>query len=120
MNLPAFHVHLSAGRRASDEMSLSFEEAQQRLSELERLYFEPDGSFVWAGAGFQVFGMLYDAAGKLQYVELRGKCTLAAWRRLIECFVTINAAGQKSTIVVMVLPERQWQELQTFESLFIA
>lgn len=119
MQSPEFHVHLSAGRRASDEMMLSFEEAQQRLCELERLHFEPDGSFVWAGPGFQVFGMLYDAADKLQFVELRGKCTLAAWRRLIDCFVTVDSAGQKSTIVVMVLPERQWQELQSFEKLFV-
>ncbi len=120
-----FHVHLS-DRRLAEPLPLSFEQAQSRLEALPRLHFEPDGSFVWAGANYQVFGMLYDAAGLLQYVELRGECPLAIWRQLVNCMLDepsireIRRPGGKSTISVMTLPQRQWQELQRFESLFVA
>ena len=45
---------------------------------LERMFFEPDGSFVWvgsaAGQAWQLDGLLADRAGRLLYVELKGRC----------------------------------------------
>jgi hypothetical protein len=77
------------------------------------LHFEPDGSFLWVrDAGQQqIDGMLYDAAGKLQYCELRGSCQIDTWRQLV---VAIRG-GEPLDLVVMRLPQRQLQDLQTFE-----
>lgn len=67
---------------------VSFEDAAEFLSRLARLYFEPDGSFVWVGdeegdgSSWQFDGVLYDRGGRLQYVELKGDGPLAAWQQL--------------------------------------
>ncbi|MCG8651951.1 MAG: hypothetical protein MI861_19075, partial [Pirellulales bacterium] len=91
----------------------TFEAAAERLEKLDSLYFEPDGSFVWVAEGGdqQIDGMLYDAAGRLQYVEIRGICQIAVWRQLLA------AIGGDFTVAmeVMKLPDRQLQDLQTFE-----
>ena len=68
----------------STPLTRSFEEVGEQLSQLARLYFEPDGSFVWVGEGeeeqstagsrWQVDGNLYDLNGQLLYVELKGHC----------------------------------------------
>lgn len=58
-------------------LDVSFEEAVVALNQLTRMFCEPDGSFVWRGddqGGWQVDGVLFDRAGKLIYIELRGKC----------------------------------------------
>jgi hypothetical protein len=73
----------------------SFEEVAAQLEQLPRLYFEPDGSFVWVGEEeptsgdddavvdpaqhsahrrWQVDGNLYDLHGRLLYIELKGHC----------------------------------------------
>lgn len=127
-----FHVHLfgadDSDANSHSPLAISFETAQQRLEELPKLYFEPDGSFVWSGIDHQVFGMLYDAAGRLQYVELRGRCSQSVWRSLVTCFTRVerteveNSESKKPAFPadfrVMVLPERQWQNLQSFEAMF--
>jgi hypothetical protein len=59
-------------------MPVTFEQAGEALSKLERLYFEPDGSFVWvSGKGepkWQVDGNLFDRDGRLLFVDLKGSC----------------------------------------------
>lgn len=67
----------------------SFESAEQLLVDSVGVYFEPDGSFAWSGSvtGEQVFGMLYDAAGRLQYVELQGNVTRQSLRRILHSIV---------------------------------
>ncbi|WP_147274289.1 hypothetical protein [Bremerella cremea] len=60
-------------------MGASFEAAQSYLNKLPRMYFEPDGSFVWVGetgdvAPWQVDGVAYDRNGRLHSVEMRGQC----------------------------------------------
>ena len=126
--LESFHVHLYAahpqesgesaattdGRADSVGFDVSFEAAADALQELPKLYFEPDGSFVWAGPSHQIFGMLYDAADRLQYVELRGSCSLGHWRSVVRTLLNPDSGSG----FVMVLPERQWKNLQRFESLF--
>lgn len=68
----------------------SFEEAAARLQQLERMYCEPDGSFVWVssqeGPAWQVDGNLYDRAEKLLFVDLKGSCRASDFDRLIRCF----------------------------------
>ncbi len=69
------------------------------LERLERMYFEPDGSFVWtgefdaaeandvaAGTTWQVDGVLYDRGGRLAYVEIKGGAPLDVLKRLLAAF----------------------------------
>ena len=54
---------------------VSFEEAAARLAELPRLFFEPDGSFVWVGdKGWQIDGQLADRDGCVTSVQVKGAC----------------------------------------------
>jgi hypothetical protein len=76
---------------------VSFEAAAESLEKLDRLFIEPDGSFVWAGEGWQVDGSLYDRDGRLQYVELKGALPVEAFDRLLA------ALGWPATPVVFQL-----------------
>lgn len=121
MSSKSFHIHLY-GPQESDQKPIaertpaiptSFEAAQQRLSDaLPDVLLEPDGSFAWAGPTFQIVGMIYDAADQIQYVELRGHCDPAHLRQLIEILSGMSNIDQ---FLVMVLPERQWKNFQSFE-----
>lgn len=84
---------------------ISFEDAAEALSELDRLFLEPDGSFVWVSpAGdlaWQLDGVLYDRAGHLLYVELKGTCheqpfdrflSALGWPRTTVMFQLVRAA----------------------------
>ncbi len=66
---------------------VTFEAVEAELSELERLYCEPDGSFVWvAGEGephWQLDGQLYDRHDRLLYVDLKGTCPAARLDELL-------------------------------------
>ncbi len=66
---------------------ISFEEASERLAQLPRMFIEPDGSFVWASpraeASWQVDGNLFDRAGRLLFVDLKGTCPPAEFDRLL-------------------------------------
>jgi hypothetical protein len=81
---------------ANEPFGISFEQVQAGLEELPGMFFEPDGSFFWGvGVGeqrWQLNGELYDRAGCLQYVDLRGCCTLAALEQIFAC---LGGAGQK-------------------------
>lgn len=93
-------------------LDTSFEQASERLQQLERLYFEPDGSFTWVvqpGSPQQVDGMLYDARGQVQYVDIKGACSLTAWRRLS------GAICPASELCVLRLSDGVLQQLQQFE-----
>jgi hypothetical protein len=114
--LATFHLYLygpdqpGLGRAS---LPTSFEDAAQRLEQLEKLYFEPDGSFVWSfPKGEQVFGMLYDSAGKLQYVELQGKTSLQTFRDIVDAI----ACGDRN-LTTVTLPSGQVQDLQSFEAM---
>ena len=106
-----FAIHLYGPQR--QPLPVSFEDAQARLTALERMFFEPDGSFVWVGGrpvAWQVDGMLYDAAGQLQYVDLRGCCPYPQWRQLL---AALAPAG--SPLAVARLGGEGLQNLQPFE-----
>jgi len=110
-SMSSFHVYLYGPDCAPIESS--FENAAQRLQSLTALYFEPDGSFVWSphDGAQQVYGMLYDAAERLQYVELWGNCERDTWHQVVEAI----RGTATHELAVMQLPERQLQDLQRFE-----
>ncbi len=68
----------------------SFEAAAEALSALERLYCEPDGSFVWVSRHgeppWQVDGNLYDKDQRLRFVDIKGRCPAAEFDRLLGTF----------------------------------
>ena len=72
---------------ASTPLPVSFEEACAGLNRLPQLLIEPDGSFVWSASqgepAWQIDGVLYDRAGKLIYVELKGACPSAQFDELL-------------------------------------
>lgn len=113
-SLPAnapFHLYLYGPNQGP--IDSSFEQAESRLTDLQRLHFEPDGSFVWSiDDRQQIFGMIYDAAGKIQYCELRGQCDLQSWRDL--CFAITGIPVKAGE--VLKLPEQRVQDLQNFEN----
>ncbi len=106
-----FHVYVYGD--GGGPIGSSFEEAAARLVGIERLYFEPDGSFVWSGPalGEQLDGMVYDAAGRIRYVDLQGSCSLGRWRGVLEAI----CPRLSEVAAVMRIPEGTWNDLQTFE-----
>ena len=75
---------------AATSMDRSFEEASAALTALERMYCEPDGSFVWTSSrdepAWQVDGNLYDRDGRLLFVDLNGSCPCDRFDRLLAAF----------------------------------
>jgi hypothetical protein len=75
-----FQVSIHGSAHASGSaLSVTFDQALADLERLDRLFIEPDGSFVWAGAtadgeAWQVDGNLIDRGDCLAYVELKGNC----------------------------------------------
>lgn len=86
-------------------LSITFEQATDALLALPRMFVEPDGSFVWAidsaelGRG-QLDGSLLDRGDTLQYVELKGNCSLAALDRLLAIF-----RPQDKSLVIQLLQQ---------------
>jgi hypothetical protein len=66
---------------------ISFEDAGAALAKLDRMFFEPDGSFVWASpsgqTAWQVDGNLFDRNGRLLFVDLKGSCPSEQFDRLL-------------------------------------
>lgn len=76
-------------------MAVGFDDALERLAALDRLYAEPDGSFVWAcsrdgGASarrhWQVDGNAYERNGRVLLVDLKGSCPADEFDRLLVAF----------------------------------
>jgi hypothetical protein len=58
-----------------DAFPTTFEETAAALSRLDRLFFEPDGSFVWTdGRGSQLDGTVFDRDEHVVWVDARGVC----------------------------------------------
>lgn len=79
----------------ADPMVILFDDAIGRLAAIERLYVEPDGSFVWASgrrdevAGrdwWQIDGNAFDRDGRVVVVDLKGSCPPEAFDRVIAAF----------------------------------
>jgi hypothetical protein len=87
----SFNVSLRGGLNAEDALTTTFDAAWQGLAQEERLFIEPDGSFVWTsvtadGEAWQVDGNLIDRGDALAYVELNGRCPDAEFDRLLSIF----------------------------------
>lgn len=71
-------------------MAVGFDEALERLGRLERMYAEPDGSFVWTNPRenrwWQVDGNLVERDGRVLLADLKGSCPAAEFDRLLEAF----------------------------------
>jgi hypothetical protein len=85
---------------APEGFAISFEQASAALDTLDRLFLEPDGSFVWAGETaadpplvdppnaapprrWQLDGELYDRDGRLAYVIVKGNAPTEVLEQLI-------------------------------------
>lgn len=84
----AEYVAMSVEPRTLREPFLvSFEEAIDALAELERMFVEPDGSFCWVSTDsawrWQLDGNLYDRAGRVLLVDLKGCCPQSHFDRLL-------------------------------------
>jgi len=69
----------------SASLTVTFEETLAALERLERMYVEPDGSFVWVAEdrSWQVDGNFYDRDERLLFVELRGTAPAAKFDQLL-------------------------------------
>lgn len=97
-------LELTAEQRATP-LAVSFEQLAQQLESWPRLFFEPDGSFVWVGQAdngrrWQLEGYLYDHAGRLQFIELKGECPRAAVEQML------RACGWPAEPLMFQLPRR--------------
>lgn len=96
VRLPAF-----SPEQLQRPFPVTFEQAADSLERLPRMYFEPDGSFVWVGDSglrsgggdpaaddtlsgpWQLDGQLQEAAGRVLHVELKGDCPAEQFRQLL-------------------------------------
>jgi hypothetical protein len=75
----------------AEPFATSFEQAVAALQSLERMFVEPDGSFVWVSsadtvgkqAAWQLDGNLFDRNGRLLMVDMKGSCAEADFDRLL-------------------------------------
>ena len=71
-------------------LAVGFDEAFARLDGLERMFTEPDGSFVWTspreGLSWQVDGNAFERDGRVLLVDLKGSCPPPAFDRLLAAF----------------------------------
>lgn len=85
----------------SQPFGIAFEEVVSRLNQLERMFSEPDGSFVWAsphdGPRWQVDGNVFDRNGRLLFVDLKGTSPAEEFDRLL------SALGWPQTPVIFQL-----------------
>lgn len=121
--IPQFHAiqmisfHLYLYGVSKGPLQSSFEAVEGRLRQLDAVYFEPDGSFVLSreSGSEQVFGMLYDAAGQLQYCDLRGNCGINTWKMVRNAILGEEVANHE----VLLLPSQELKDLQSFENCLI-
>jgi len=71
-------------------MAIGFDESLDILNQLERMYAEPDGSFVWTsprdGLWWQVDGNACEKEGRVLLVDLKGSCPASEFDRLLAAF----------------------------------
>lgn len=93
--------------------SVSFEQALNRLERLPRLFIEPDGALVWvgheAGRNWQLDGVVYDRAGSVLYVEIKGRCPRPALEQLLAAF-----GWPHTPLAVQLVQHGAWLTLETF------
>ena len=108
----SFHLYLYGAGKGP--LAASFETVESRLKQLDTIYFEPDGSFVLSRetGREQLFGMLYDAAGQLQYCDLRGNCGVHTWELVRTAILGDEVAEHE----VLLLPDQELKDLPAEDS----
>jgi len=87
-----FTYHIAVrGKQATSHSALTvtFDQALAALELFDRMFIEPDGSFVWTGSEpdgrpWQVDGNLIDRGDFLAYVELKGRCPEARFDEILQ------------------------------------
>lgn len=76
-----------APERLASPMQGDFDAFLETVATYERMYVEPDGSFVWVspreGLSWQVDGNALERQGRLLSVDLKGSCPAAEFDRLL-------------------------------------
>ena len=71
-------------------LAVAFDDALEQLGRLERMFVEPDGSFVWTGRlldrPWHVDGNAVEIAGRLLLADLKGACPPDDFDRLLSSF----------------------------------
>lgn len=115
--MPSFAIYLYGRDRGP--LPANFETLADRLQAVDRLYFEMDGSFVWTGGesrnSWQLDGMVYDAAGKVQYLDLKGWCPFPNWHFLLETIASDHS--HRADWIVVRMPEMSELSLGHFETI---
>lgn len=79
----------SEAELAASCFAFSFDELFERLQQLDRMFIEADGSFVWSGersgGRWQWDGMVYDSGQHVRRLELKGAGPGDSWRTLLKC-----------------------------------
>jgi len=87
-----FQASVHGGEQATaSSLTVTFDGALAALAALERLFIEPDGSFVWRGQApdgkpWQVDGNLFDGDNRLAFAELKGFCQENELNSLLAAF----------------------------------
>ena len=110
-----FHLYLYGPN--SGPIDASFEEAAERLEAIAGVSFEPDGSFGYRSPqrGAELFGMLYDAGGKLQYVDLQGRLSPEDLQAVVQAI-----AGNRQSVDELCVLQLPYQTLQSFQNFLAA
>src|SRR5262245_32047853 len=101
-----FHASIYGGPpENARHLPVTFDQALAALQQFERLFIEPDGSFVWTGPtengeSWQVDGNLIDRGDTLAYAELKGRCPQPEFDRLLTAF------GWPHATLAFHLPQR--------------
>ena len=84
-----FHIAIRGGLAGSTgPLTVTFDQALSAFESFDRLFIEPDGSFVWTGSlpdgtTWQLDGNLIDRGDFLAYVELKGRCPQAQFDQIL-------------------------------------
>ncbi len=94
-------------------MPCRFETVREQLAEFERMYCEPDGSFVWTSpqdsVAWQVDGNLYDRNEQLLFVDIKGSCPSQQFDRLLSVL-----GWPQSPIMFQLTQEAVFLDEETF------
>ena len=76
-----------AHAQLANPLRVDFDAFLAQLATYERMYVEPDGSFVWVspreGLSWQVDGNAFEREGRLLSVDLKGSCPADGFDRLL-------------------------------------